>query len=288
MQDSRNAENIQNFPTVPGQLPPFEQLLKNLKVDTGQVVEPEFNFEFIGITPEEVERHCATANLNFMTFTDNRGIKLYYNANYDIQNPRWIETSRPDPSDVQQELSQLIYLDRKNQIMDWRTTLDNLKRLSLDYRYTEQMMHACLLKIINKLLPEQTLLVKHKTYNEIAQFLLKLDSKVDKLSFYREQLFVLQRNTGEELDSVMARLGSLLDKIYPPANPETMVYRENILKTAIVSFIPDEIAVPLLEDIKHATKNCNPMPYERILSIARAAERYAQFYISNPIVFGRD
>ena len=86
----------------------------------------------------------------------------------------------------------------------------------------------------------------------------------------------------------MARIGSLLDKIYPPANPETMVYRENILKTAIVSFIPDEIAVPLLEDIKHATKNCNPMPYERILSIARAAERYAQFYISNPIVFGRD
>ena len=51
LQDSRNAENIQNFPTVPGQLPPFEQLLKNLKVDTGQVVEPEFNFEFIGITP---------------------------------------------------------------------------------------------------------------------------------------------------------------------------------------------------------------------------------------------
>ena len=86
----------------------------------------------------------------------------------------------------------------------------------------------------------------------------------------------------------MARLGSLLDKIFPPNVPENVVYRENILKTAILSFIPNQISVPLLEDIKQAAARCTPMPYERILSTARAAEHYAQIFISAPLVFGRE
>ena len=114
--------------------------------------------------------------------------------------------SRPEASDVQQEFSELIYLDMRNLVVDWRTSLDNLKRLSTDRRYTEQMMHACLMRMINKFLPEQTMLQKPNTSNQIAQFLLQLDSKVDKLSFYKQQLILSQRNIGEELDSAMAWL----------------------------------------------------------------------------------
>ena len=248
LRETTNAANVRNFPTVQGQPLPFEQLLRDLNIETQQAVVPDFDFEFIGVTLAAVEAHCLTNNLNFMTFTQNRGNKLYYNAAYNEQNPRWVEMSRPEASDVQQEFSELIFLDIKTLMVDWRTSLDNLKRLSTDRHYTEQMMHACLLRLINKFIPEQTMLQKPKTSNEIAQFLLQLDSKVDKLSFYKQQLFTAQRNIGEELDAAMARFRSLLDKVYPENVPENASYRENYLKTAILSFLPDSIANPILED----------------------------------------
>ena len=220
LRETTNAANVRNFPTVQGQPLPFEQLLRDLNIETQQAAVPDFDFEFIGVTLAAVEAHCLTNNLNFMTFTQNRGNKLYYNAAYNEQNPRWVEMSRPEASDVQQEFSELIFLDIKTLMVDWRTSLDNLKRLSTDRRYTEQMMHACLLRLINKFIPEQTMLQKPKTSNEIAQFLLQLDSKVDKLSFYKQQLFTAQRNIGEELDAAMARFRSLLDKVYPENVPE--------------------------------------------------------------------
>ena len=172
-------------------------------------------------------------------------------------------------------------------MVDWRTSLDNLKRLSTDRRYTEQMMHACLLRLINKFIPEQTMLQKPKTSNEIAQFLLQLDSKVDKLSFYKQQLFTAQRNIGEELDAAMARFRSLLDKVYPENVPENASYRENYLKTAILSFLPDSIANPILEDLKKAAMKCIPITAEELQRTAYAAEKFAQLTIRTPLQFSR-
>ena len=118
-----------------------------------------------------------------MNFTQNRGNKLYYNEGYNEQNPRWVEMSRPEASDVQQEFSELIYLDMRNLVVDWRTSLDNLKRLSTDRRYTEQMMHACLLRMINKFLPEQTMLQKPNTSNQIAQFFASAGQQSKQIKF---------------------------------------------------------------------------------------------------------
>ena len=258
LRETTNAANVWNFPTVQRQPLPFEQLLRDLNVEVQQAAAPDFNFDFIGVTLAGVEQHCSDDGLNFMTFTQNRGNKLYYNANYNEQNPRWVEMSHPEASDVQQEFSELIYLDMRNLVVDWRMSLDNLKRLSTDRRYTEQMMHACLLRMINKFLPEQTMLQKPNTSNQIAQFLLQLDSKVDKLSFYKQQLILSQRNIGEELDSAMARFRSLLDKVYPANVPENAPYRENYLKTAILSFLPDSIAIPILEDLRQSAIKCIP------------------------------
>ena len=63
----------------------------------------------------------------------------------------------------------------KTLVLDWKTSLIYLKRLGIDRRYTEQMMHGCLIRIINKFMPEQTMLIRPKTSNEIAHFLLQLD-----------------------------------------------------------------------------------------------------------------
>ena len=287
LREARGAHNAQIFPTVQGQPLPFADLLQELRIEETQEVEITFNFELTGVTMEEVAQHCRDDELDFMTFTSNRGNKLFYNSTYDEDQPNWVEMSRPEASDANNELSELIFLDPKNSVIDWNTSLGNLKRLARDRKYTEQMMHTALIRIINRFLPEQTLLLKPKTSNEIAVFLLRLDSRVDKMSHYRQQLFNFQRNPIEDLESVLARIQTLVDKMYPAQQAANTVHRENILKTAVISFVPDYIGIPLLEDIKRSAANCEPMSYQQIKGMALAAERAAQVVNPTPLQFGR-
>ena len=84
LREATNATNVRNFPTVQGQPLPFEQLLRDLNIETQQAAVPDFDFEFIGVTLAAVEAHCLANNLNFMTFTQNRGNKLYYYYYYSL------------------------------------------------------------------------------------------------------------------------------------------------------------------------------------------------------------
>ena len=105
LRETTNAANVRNFPTVQRQPLHFEQLLRDLNVEVQQAAAPDLNFDFIGVTFAGVEQHCLDNGLNF---TQNRGNKLYYNTTYNEQNPRWVEMSHPEASDVQREFSELI------------------------------------------------------------------------------------------------------------------------------------------------------------------------------------
>ena len=289
LRESSNAANTRNFPTRAGQELPFADVLRTLHIDEEDEEEPTFDFGFEGVTMKEVERMCLAHQppRDFMEFTQNRGTRIFYNRNFDPENCVWVEMSRPENSDAQNEFSELLFLDVQGRLVDWTTSLANLKRLSKDRQYTEPMMHTCLLRIINRYLPEQTLLLQPKMSNEIAQFLLKLDSNVDKMAHYREQLFSIQRIPGEDIKVVLNRLAALVDKIYPAANAENAVYRENIYKTAIISLTPDKIAIPIMDQLKKAASKCIPVPYKGLLKDVINAEKYAQVQIKTPLKFGR-
>ena len=87
----------------------------------------------------------------------------------------------------------------------------------------------------------------------------------------------------------MARFRSLLDKVYPANVPENAPYRENYLKTAILSFLPDSIAIPILEDLnlRQAAIKCIPVSAEQLQRTAYSAERFAQIIIKTPLQFSR-
>jgi hypothetical protein len=55
------------------------------------------------------------------------------------------------------------------------------------------MMKACLLRLVERFIPNQSKLLQEKTANEIARTLLKMDSRVDKMSHYRQALFAACR-----------------------------------------------------------------------------------------------
>jgi len=288
LRNARGANNQPLFPTVADQPLPLQDLLNELQIaDAIEAADPDFDFEFAGVSIADVRQHCEDHDLDFAEMTLARANKLYYDARYDPEHRNWTEVSRPEASDPVTEMQELIYLDVRNNVVDWRSSLDNLKRLSRDRLYTDTMMHSALIRIVNKFMPDQTQLLKPKTANQIAKFLLRLDSRVDRLSHYRQQLFTLERAPGEELNSALTKVMTLLDKVFPEDVEGNAAHRENILKTAMLSFTPDFIAEPLLEDIKRAAAECTPYSVELLLETVLTAEQSFNVKTAVALKFGR-
>jgi hypothetical protein len=126
--------------------------------------------------------------------------------------------------------------------------------LGKDRVYTMGMMKACLRRLVNRFIPDQSRLLQEKTANEMAKTLLALDSKVDKMAHYRQALFAASMLPGEDLLPAMTRFKNLQNQVYPADNVAFAANRIHMLKTATISFLPDAIAVPLLADIQKAAK----------------------------------
>jgi hypothetical protein len=277
------------FAVPEGREPYFADVLRSLNIVESTPAEPDFVFEFKGKTIEEIEDTCKDKKVSFIDMTQNRGYRVYYNTKFDPEDTsEWEETSRPEAADIAQEASETVFIDERNTVVDWKRTLNNLKRLATDRKYTEKMMKDCLNRLVNRHMKEQTSLLEDKDVNEIARFLLKLDTKIDKLSIYRKRLFTFQREPMEELSAAMARFTNLIDKIYPKTEPENISIRDNLLKTAIISFLPDQIGIPLLDQIKRAADRCEPLSYESILEQAMSIENYEQTVLRVPLTFGRE
>jgi len=274
--------------------PPTQQavqaLLGRFNLNEEVAADPVFDFECVGVTVQDYTQQCANAQpaRNLMTWMQSRGNRLYYViAGNPDNNAVWAELTRPEASDPAVENAELIFLDPNCTVVDWQASLDNLKRLGLDRRYTMPMMKTTLLRIIAKVMPEQTPLLQDKNANQIAVFLLKMDGRLDKLPLYRQQLLAFQRKPLEELTSALARLTNLVDKMHPENVPENLALRDQIFRTALISLTPDSIAIPLIEDIKKAKALCTPMTLIEIRGVVMAAETRGNVTLNSPLSFGR-
>jgi hypothetical protein len=276
---------------------PLQALVARLNLNEEVDADPVFDFECNGMTVQDWAVACANhqnaagiaAPRNLMDWMQSRGGRLYYASagEPDQNNVQWSELTRPESSSAAQENCEIIFLDPGCQVVDWRSSLANLKRLGFDRRYTFPMMKTALLKIISRLYPEQIQLLHDKTANQIAVFLLKLDGRTDKLTLYRQQLLVFHRKAHEELSSALARLTNLVDKMYPEAEADNLPLRDQIFRTALISLTPDSIACPLIEDIKKASLNCTPLTLHEIRRIVLTAEKKANIVLTMQLTFGR-
>jgi hypothetical protein len=166
-----------------------QQLLRRFNLAEDDA-EPDFDFELDDVVSvEQVEAHCRHNNLNFMTYTRELGERLYYNRNYnneDVVVPEWVEMSRYEAADPARELHMVVFADRDQQTrVDWTFTLGNLKRLAHDMVYTERMMHGCLLRLVNRFCGELADMLRSMTANEVARYLLNMDSRLNR-RIYRD------------------------------------------------------------------------------------------------------
>ena len=214
-----------------------------------QVADPEFDFELNFLTMQEAEELCNARQARLYDHIDSRCGRSFFNRTMDNNNRNMVEVSRPEASEFSKERDQLLFLDAEKKIVNWTDSLPRLKIMAHDRRYSTSMMKECLLKLADVYNADTRPLIQGMTANQIAVFLLKLDTKKDKISYYRTQLYALIRKPSEELQTPLTTAQALIDKIHPVANVENASARSAAIRIAIISFVSDEIAVPILLDI---------------------------------------
>jgi hypothetical protein len=241
------------------------------------------------MTISQIASECIRRNIRLSDMTLTVSNKVFYDRSWGANpNGAFIEVSRPEAADPTAEFNAMHYLDVQKYVPDWTTTLNNLKRLGQDRLYTEDMMKTCLLRLVNRFIPDQSQLIKNKTSNQIAKMLLKLDSRVDKMTNYRQQLFAAHRLPGEALQGAMTRFQNLLNIVYPPSEVGHASTRAEMLKTAIISFLPDCVAIPLTAEMQRRSYKGKALTFQEICSRAYKASNDLMTEVAIPLQFCRN
>ena len=287
----RNPANERVIPAQEGT--PLHRLLGNLRVGAEQPL-VEFLFE-LGevITMDDAATRCrerrvagqrAPVNLPEMLIT--AGQRVFFNTNMALP-ATFVEVSRPEASDLPSEIAVCHFLDGARTAIDWSESLPNLRRLAQQRRYTADMMQSALHRLVSRYTPELSHLVTEMTADQMANYLLRTQTNKDKTIYKRKELLQLTRQPDMELRAPLSNARLLIDRIYPPENQALAMQRSSAWRMAILSFLPDELAIPLADKLRVANEICRPITDERLERMAYIAEESYRKPPAFPLKFGR-
>jgi hypothetical protein len=150
------------------------------------------------------------------------------------------------------------------------------------------MAKDCLMHLVQRYHPEQAILLRTQTANQIATHLLQLDSKRDKRTLHRQQLFRIIRTPEEDLSAALAKAQLCINAIYPANDPAYTAHRSNTLRAAILSFCSDPVAQVVMELIRSKQMECQPLTDDEILDYAIKYEEFSHMRPTTNLQFGRD
>jgi hypothetical protein len=266
---------------------PLHGLMNRLRVGDEPPPE-EFDFELQNhLTLEQAMQRCNQARADPQRMFITVAQRAMFNINLDRNNAAWVEVSRPENREHTQELQACHFLDKERTVIDWRNSLPELKRIARERLYTNDMMVAGLKLLVDKFCSTQKGMIKDLNANQIANFLLRLEKNRDRTSYRRAELMKLTREPGQELRAALTMADALIDQIYPADRPEVAPQRSFAKRTAILSFLPDQLALPLSNKIKRSMELCTPLSDDVILRLAHEAEEVSRIRPSTPLQFGR-
>jgi hypothetical protein len=278
---------------LPVDHPLLQQLNANLRNE--QQPAPNFDFELGNpITVEVAANRCAErrvagqlAPVNLPDMLVTAGQRLFFNTN--LQQPAtFVEISRPEASDLPSEISVCHFLDGAKRVIDWSVSLPALKRMAIGRLYSEPMARHALHRLVSMYTPEHSHLVSDMTANEMANYLMSTETNRDKTSYRRKELFELARKPDMDLRAPLTTARRLIDMIFPANRPEMAMQRSAAWRTAIISFLPDELATPISDRLKIANEKCRPISDEELEAMAYQAEEAYRKPPTLPLKFGRN
>src|SRR5450830_627611 len=256
------------------------QIRAELRLDDQPQQHPEFDFELGDvITLDEAVRRCENrtvegepAPVNVMDMTRTHINRVYFNTAMIIANPVWVEVSRPEAADFSAEVAEIVCYDKAKTLPNWQNSLPRLKELAQARKYNAHMMASSLNRLVIRYQPDLTRMIEGLECNEIANFLLNQERNKDSRAFRRKELYQVSRTPDQDLKAPIARAQTIIDQLYPADQPELAAYRSSAIRTAVMSFLPDQLAGPLAEELKRATELCRPIPDDRLMDLAQKME----------------
>src|SRR5450830_1130897 len=256
------------------------QIRAELRLDDQPQQHPEFDFELGDvITLDEAVRRCdnrtvegAPAPVNVMDMTRTHINRVYFNTAMIVANPVWVEVSRPEAADFSAEVAEIVCYDKAKTLPNWQNSLPRLKELAQARKYNAHMMASSLNRLVIRYQPDLTRMIEGLECNEIANFLLNQERNKDSRAFRRKELYQVSRTPDQDLKAPIARAQTIIDQLYPADQPELAAYRSSAIRTAVMSFLPDQLAGPLAEELKKATELCRPIPDGRLMDLAQKME----------------
>jgi len=285
----------------------FDELRRRHKLDEQQAPVPEFAFRLNPNTYDDVRRHCSLHGINLQRVILIQGDRIFQSRGFEINaNAQiWDVIASSSTVDLLQESSQLTFLDDNETVVDWADTLARLNRMIDDKPYSEEMMKNCLLRFIGHYESSQSEYLRDQTANEIANFLLSLNTRIDRKSYHKSKLMSSVRIPSETLSSAVHKVRNIAEKIYPPTIPppvdpvappalgagggaqEIHPVVNKILINAIISFCTNDIAVPLHEEVKNDLSDCRLRDYTFYLKDAMSFELISNSYPTVPLKYCR-
>lgn len=291
-------QNPQGQPLIPnGEGTPMNNLIRELNLQA-PAQEPPFEFELDEhVTLDQVQAQCTQRNINLFDVTRNLGNRSFYDhvqtfadapaAGAPPVNNPWREYSRPEAAEKAVEMSMVTYYGDSHSVVNWTETMPKLKQLFKARVYTNDMAKACLMNMVHKYHPEQAILLRTRTANQIATHLIQLDSNRDKRTYHRMLLFKTVRTPEEDLPAALAKAQLIIDAIYPADDPAYAAHRSSTFRTAIISFCHDTIASGVLELIQKHQAECLPLSDDDIRDFAVKYENYMHLKPTTNLAFGR-
>jgi hypothetical protein len=166
--------------------------------------------------------------------------------------------------------------------------MPQLKRLFLARVYMEEMTKDCLMHLVQRFHPEQAILLRTQTANQIATHLLQLDSHRDKRTLHRQQLFRIIRTPEEDLSAALAKVQLCINAIYPANDPAYTAHRSNTLRAAILSFCSDPVAQAVMDLIRSRQNECLPLTDDEVCDYAVKYEEFSHMRPTTNLKFGRN
>jgi hypothetical protein len=272
---------------------PLHNFMQKLRIE--ETPAPNFDFELGNpITVQDAANRCADRRVNGQRAPVNlpdmlvtAGQRLFFNTA--LQQPAtYVEISRPEVSDLPSEVAACRFLDGAKKVIDWALSLPSLKQLAQQRLYTEAMARQALHRLVSIYTPEHAHLVSDMNANETANYLLSTEINRDKTAYRRKELFELTRKPDMDLRAPLTIARKLIDMIFPANRPEMAMQRSAAWRTAIISFLPDEIAVPLSDRLKIANEKCTPISDEELEAMAYQAEEAYRKPLIFPLKYNRN
>jgi hypothetical protein len=192
--------------------------------------------------------------------------------------------------------------------------------------YSEAMLRNCLLRFLNHYESAQTEYLWDKTCDKIGNFLLSLNTRIDRKGYHKSRLLAAMRRPDETLSAAVHKVRNIAESIYtnapgaaaaatpgaaqpaagaggepgspgaaqPAANAAYAVaigeinpIVNRILINAIISFCPDDLAIALNKKVLADSSLSRLKDYTYYLRITMAAEQRQNAFPTVPLKYRR-